>query len=153
MGEIFKITWREFANLLFKLAEKFLQHGADGLGKQRIGLLADPDDIGAPAVDEVGIDKLTLVIVDVKTNLDTVGNEGPTRGAVFPMQNLRDDHVVGLCKILGVDLFNSHGDRDGRDGVRVVLQFLGQRLDDLKARRRIDGVTVHTVDWGDQKKS
>ena len=56
LGEIFKITWREFANLLFKLAEKFLQHSADGLGKQRIGLLADPDDIGTPAVDEVGVD-------------------------------------------------------------------------------------------------
>ena len=69
------------------------------------------------------------------------------------MQNLRDDHVVGLCKILGVDLFNSHGDRDGRDGVRVVLQFLGQRLDDLEARRGIDCVTVHTVDRGDQEKT
>ncbi len=136
---------------LLRFGEKFCQHFADWLGQQGIRLFADPDDIGAAPLDQVGVYETALVVKDVETDLDTVRNEGPARGSVFPMQNLWDNDVVGPFQVLGENLLDSHG--NGDDGYRlgVALQFLGQGGDDVGTRGRVDRVVVDAAGWSDQQ--
>ena len=130
-----------------------MQHDTNWSGKQRVGLPADPNDAGALTVNEIGVYKLTLVVENLEADLDTVRNEGPTCGTVFPMHNVRNNHIVKLFKILVENLIDCYGNRNNRNGAGVTLQFLGKSLDDICTRSLVDGAAVCSVDRGDQKDS
>ncbi len=124
------------------LAEERFQHVADGLFQQGIRLPAHPDNVSASACNQVRIDHFSLVVIKVKADFDAVGAERPSSQAVFPVQNLRNDHVIAVLQIFIPDIFDCDRSHDCRNTLAVSFQFFGQCRDDFDTGCGIIDVSV-----------
>lgn len=113
------------------LLKEFFQHFADGLGQQGLGGLLNPNEAGALARDIHGIDGIALVVENIKMDFDSVRTEAPSGGAVFPVENFRNDDVVKLLELGVVDVVDRDCIGNKGDVGGVMLQLLCQNLDEL----------------------